>query len=304
MSTSDQPREHASGAGASSPRSALLAELEFVCDLVRGCAEIALRYQAGGPKILGLRHKPLGGGPITHADREINDRITSALERRFPGDGILAEESVDDGHWRDAKRCWYVDPIDGTREFAQRGRGWTIQVGLCIDGEPVLGVVAEPGRGLLSFGVLDVDPPVSGQWVGQGRLEPLGMSRRSLAELRLIGGKLYPTSRQHAIRRALEVDLDRVQSVGSVGVRLTSVARGDADAYVQAPGRTKMWDTCAPEVLVRAAGGVVTDLVGQRLSYRGADITHPLGVVASHPADHATILRKLAPLVKRWTSRG
>jgi 3'(2'), 5'-bisphosphate nucleotidase len=278
----------------------LQAELDFVKELVQRCGEIALRYQAGGPRILGVRHKPMGGGPITEADKEINDHIVTALTSRFPGDGILAEESPEDESWRTAERCWHVDPIDGTREFARGSAGWTVQVGLCIDGHPVLGVVGEPGHGRLSWATIVGDDVVHGQVWGDGSPKPLHVSDRPLSELRLIGGKLFPFSRQHAIRRALDVPGARASSVGSVGVRITSIARGEADAYVQAPGKTKMWDTCGPAALLMAAGGRITDLRGDPLRFRGTTVTHPTGVVATHGHDHEAILAKLAPLVDAW----
>lgn len=275
-------------------------ELQFVLDLVGRCGERALRWQAAGPKILAVRHKPLGGGPITAADRELNDTIVDALSGAWPDDGVLAEESRADPRWRSTERCWFVDPIDGTREFARGTAGWTVQIGLCEHGRPVLGVVAEPGAGRTSYAVWD-----DGAWHGEvlradGSREPLRGSVRDFANMRLIGGKLFPFSRQHAIRRALGVDRSRALSVGSVGVRMTSVARGEADAYVQAPGRTKLWDTCAPSCLVLAAGGRVTDLRGDPLSYRSDSITHTRGVIATGGRHHDAIVERLRPLTDAW----
>ena len=114
---------------------------------------------------------------------------------------------------------------------------------------------------------------------------------------------MLPFSRQHAIRRALEVSSTRTASVGSVGVRMTRVARGEADVYVQAPGRTKLWDTCAPAVLVLAAGGRVTDLRGVPLRYRRARVTHHRGVVTATAALHPEVLRRIAPLADAWLRR-
>lgn len=280
-------------------------ELEFVLDLVRQCSPIALAYQAGGSGVLALRHKPFGGGPITAADSELNRRIVEALSNRFPDDAILAEESDDDGRWRSSRRCWHVDPIDGTREFARGRAGWTIQVGLCIEGDPVLGVIAEPGTRRLTWGLVDAGGCVAMQRLGDSPATPLPAPAedRSLHDLILIGGTAYPLSRQHAIRRALEIEASRTLTAGSVGVRMTSVARGDADAYVQAPGRTKTWDTCAPEAVLRATGAQVTDLRGRALTYRGPTIAHAAGVIATSPALHAPILDRLAPLVERWLAR-
>ncbi len=279
---------------------ALHAELAFTLELVRECGDVAMGYWKGGARVMALREKPLGGGPITRADTEINDRIVHALSRRFPDDGILAEESADSGQWRERDRCWFVDPIDGTREFARGLTGWTIQVGLCIDGVPALGVVFEPAAGHLSWAVHTDEHTVARRRTSDEQeveLRPLDAPFDSLI---LIGGRLYPLSRQHDIRRALGVSSDRARSVGSVGVRMSSVARGEANAYVQAPGHTKMWDTCAPAALVLAGGGRVTDLRGQPLDFRAQSVTHPCGVVAAPPRVHGLVLERVAPLVDRW----
>lgn len=279
----------------------LSAELAFVLDLVETCGTKAREYFAAGPEFLRMRNKPLGGGPVTRADTELNDAIVEALRERFPGDAIVAEESDDyeGGSWGEAERCWHVDPIDGTREFARGNEGWTIQIGLCIEGRPALGVVHEPASYRMSWAI-DGDEPIAMHRVGSGRPHNLTLSSAQMEALRLIGGRIYPLSRQHSIRRALGITAERAQSVGSVGVRMTAIARGDADVYVQAPGHTKTWDTCAPAVLIRAAGGTVTDLQGEPLSYHGPKVTHPTGVVASHGVLHDQILGRLEPLVTRW----
>ena len=278
-------------------------ELQLALTLAAQCGPIALRYQTAGARILAMRHKPMGGGPITAADRELNELIVDGLAAEFPRDGILAEESPEDGSWRHAARCWYVDPIDGTREFAAGTNDWTVQLGLCVEGVPRLGVVSEPGKGFVSWAVHDGQSWQHGRRLPDGRELPLQPTHRPIDAIHLIGGKVFPSCRQHAIRKALGVDAKRARSVGSVGIRLASVARGDADAYVQAPGKTKMWDTCPPLCLVEAAGGVVTDLRGDALDYRAANVTHPRGVVASHGGCHDEILERLRPLADAWLDR-
>lgn len=279
---------------------ALHAELAFTLDLVAECGAIAMHYWRRGAKVMALRDKPLGGGPITLADTEINDRIVQALQRRFPEDGVLAEESADDGRWRLRRRCWYVDPIDGTREFARGRTGWTVQVGLCIDGEPRLGVVLEPAAGHLSWAIRGPGQALALRRLPSGEQRPLQPRTAPLPDLVLIGGRMFPLSRQHSIRRALGVSEQRARSVGSVGVRMTAVARGDAHVYVQAPGHTKMWDTCAPTALVLAAGGRVTDIRGEPLDFLAPSVTHPRGVVASHAHLHPLVLERLTTLADRW----
>ena len=279
----------------------LESELAFALELLAECGPLALRYQTEGD--LFVEHKPRGEGPVTAADRAVNERIVDGLRKRFPGDAVLAEESPESDAWRDAERCWYVDPIDGTRDYARGRAGWAVQIGLCVDGNPVLGAVGEPAWGR-TYWAAKTDGAWRGEEIQQdGDVRTLAVADRARSELRLIGSKLFPFSRGHAIRRALGVARRRTTSVGSVGLRMTAVARGEADAYVQAPGRTKLWDTCAPLCLVEAAGGRVTDLRGAALSFRAPSTAHPRGVVATSGRHHDAILEQLQPLADGWLTK-
>ncbi|MCR9161996.1 MAG: 3'(2'),5'-bisphosphate nucleotidase CysQ [Nannocystaceae bacterium] len=278
------------------------AERRLAVSLARAGADIAQRFQRGGTRILRLRNKPLGGGPVTAADEAVDDHIVSGLREAFPDDPIVAEESWSQAPWTQGGRVWFVDPIDGTREFARGTPGWTVQLGLCIDGVPVLGVVAEPAHSRVSWACLEDTGGTA--WIGETQTPagagPLRVSTRPWDAMHIIGGKLSPFSRQRQVHARLGIPRSRVHTVGSVGVRMVSVARGKADCYVQAPGKTKMWDTCPPIALVFAAGGVVSDLRGSPLDFSAPPVTHPCGVVACSRARHETILEALAPLADSW----
>ena len=272
--------------------------------LARAGADIAQRFRRGGTRILRLRNKPLGGGPVTAADEAVDEHIVSGLRNAFPDDPIVAEESWSETPWTQGGRVWFVDPIDGTREFARGTPGWTVQLGLCIDGVPVLGVVAEPAHGRLSWACLEDTESTTTTWIGESETPagtvPLAVSTRPWDDMHIIGGKLSPFSRQRQVHKRLGISRNRVHAVGSVGVRMLSVARGKADCYVQAPGKTKMWDTCPPIALVFAAGGVVSDLRGHPLDFSGPPVTHPAGVMACARDRHEAILEALEPLVDNW----
>lgn len=278
-------------------------ERRLATSLARTGADIARRFQRGGARVLRLRNKPLGGGPVTAADEAVDAHIVGSLRKAFPDDPIVAEESWSQTPWERGGRCWFVDPIDGTREFARGTPGWTVQLGLCIDGAPVLGVVAEPAHDRLSWACLE-DVSDEASWIGETRTPagavPLAVAARPWDQMRIIGGKLFPLSRQRQVHEVLGISRDRVRSVGSVGVRMASVARGAADCHVQAPGKTKMWDTCPPLALVLAAGGHVSDLRGNPLDFSAPPVTHPAGVVACAAQRRDAVLDALAPLADRW----
>lgn len=282
-------------------------ELQFALDLAVEAGRIALSYYRRGGSALRLRAKPRGGGPVTQADLEIDALCVAQIGRRFPGDDIVAEESHRADEPRIAARRWYVDPIDGTGDFARGRPGWAVLVGLCVDDVPVLGVVHEPVPLRTGWGIdhppqrfaMDVHGRAP-EGPHDPRAQPMHPSARPLDRAILIGGKVVVFTRAHAVRRALGIGGDRARRVGSVGLRMSMVARGEADVYVQPPGRTRAWDTCAAGVLAAAAGARVTDLRGEPLRYSPGSVAHHAGVVVAHAAVHPEVLRRLAPLAARW----
>lgn len=270
-------------------------ELGLALDLARSCGALALSYQTGG--LLDTRDKPNDEGPVTRADMEVNARIVAALRAAFPGDDVIAEES--DAVVAGKARCWYVDPIDGTTEFARGEAEWAVQIGLCVDGEPVLGVVHEAGALRLAWGVT---------WAGEQRAEleidgerTLLTSRDvELTALRLVSSKSHASPRIAEVMRALAIAEDRNLRMGSTGVKMTAVARGLAELYVHPSRGTKLWDSCAPHALLRAAGGRVSDVRGVPLVYDPRHLPNEFGLLATHGPRHDEIVAALAPVVASW----
>jgi 3'-phosphoadenosine 5'-phosphosulfate (PAPS) 3'-phosphatase len=276
-------------------------ELRVALSLAREAGAIALSYQTGGAEAMQTRDKPDDLGPVTRADTEINARLVRALRAAFPGDAVVAEESSDDAAAAaDVARCWYVDPIDGTAEYARGETCWAIQIGLCVDGEPVLGVVHEAGVGRLLWGVCAPDRREAFAVDAAGAAVPLRPSARTLAELRLVSSLSHASPKTLEVMEALGIPPERNLRLGSVGVKVGAIARGEADLYVHPRSGTKLWDTCAPWAVLRAVGGAVTDLWGRPLVYDPRRLGHDSGLVASHGPHHAEILAAIRPCVEAW----
>ncbi len=235
--------------------------------------------------------------PVTQADRRANDAIVAALGRAFPNDAICAEEgSPRDGSEMAARsgRCWFVDPLDGTREFVDRNGEFCVMIGLAIDGEARLGVVNAPTIGRTFAGV-----------VGAGATESLhdGVAVRSLrvppppANAR---DATMVVSRSHRGRLttllARELGITRIAQCGSVGLKVAKVASGETNLYVHTGGGAKLWDGCAPEAIARAAGAVVTDGSGQPLRYDAPRLGLDRGIVVAAPTLHAIVIRAMENL--------
>jgi 3'(2'), 5'-bisphosphate nucleotidase len=91
--------------------------------------------------------------PVTEADRRVNALLVSRIRETFPADGIVAEEGGSQPG-RDPSRVWYIDPLDGTKEFIAKNGEFSVMIGLAVEGEARLGVVFQPTTGKLYRGVV------------------------------------------------------------------------------------------------------------------------------------------------------
>lgn len=239
-----------------------------------------------------------GNEPVTEADLAANELIVKRLATAFPGDAILSEEIPDTGARLGAARVWMVDPIDGTRDFILGEPGFAVMIGLCVNGVPTVGVVSQPVSQKTYGGAVG-----DSAWVedAHGKRMALKTSPLDVPEgIRLVASKSHRTSGVEAIKRALGIEDE--MNMGSVGLKIGLVAEATRDLYVYTGGRTKLWDTCGPEAILRAAGGQMTDLDGTPLEYVGADLHNRRGIVASNGPLHDHVIgaiRDLGPALPK-----
>lgn len=275
-------------------------ELDFALELARECGQIALAYHLGEHDELHAEEKARGQGLVTVADTEIDAKLVAALRQRFPADGVLAEESAKETDRLERDRCWMVDPIDGTKEFASRDPSWAIHIGLCIEGRPVLGVVAQPAVQRLSWGI--VEGVGRGAWstVDDGAAVPVSPTARGMGEFRLVSSKSHSSPRTLRLIELLEVRPEDHLRTGSAGVKMSMVGRGEADVYGHPTRGTKLWDSCAPEALLVAAGGRLTDIFGKPLVYDDPEVENLKGLLATNGPQHDAIVELIAADVAEW----
>lgn len=222
--------------------------------------------------------------PVTEADRAVNAFLVKQFAQLYPADGVLAEESKDDLARLDRRRVWIIDPLDGTAEFIARNGEFCIMIGLAIDGEPVLGVVYQPIVDIL-YAAARGGGAYSEAF---GERNALLVSREAdLRRFRLVVSRSHrPPLVDSMIAR---MGLQRERSIGSVGLKIGLIAQGQAEFYVHPNPGTKEWDTCAPDVIAREAGGLMTDCWNRPLRYNQPDVVRRFGVLASNGIRHAQL---------------
>ena len=229
--------------------------------------------------------------PVTEADRKANELICDRLSQRFPNVPIVAEESEPETFvgYRTAERIFFVDPLDGTREFVARNGEFVVMIGYVDGARATASVIHAPVSGISWLGELGNG---AYQVEADGSQKPISVSALgTLGEARIVGSRSH---RSPALEQALaSLGAREVVALGSAGLKASVVAHGAADAYVAPHYAGKRWDACAADALISAAGGKVTDSRGDRFDYRSERLDNDRGVVASNGLLHDTIVEKL-----------
>ncbi|HEV7682148.1 MAG TPA: 3'(2'),5'-bisphosphate nucleotidase CysQ [Pyrinomonadaceae bacterium] len=279
-------------------RQSYVRELRIALELAREAGAAILDFYEG-PLDIEQKASADDGEPVTQADKLANEIIVSRLQREFPGDGILAEESIDTAHRLDKSRVWMIDPLDGTTGFIEGNGDFAVQIGLSENGNCVLGVVYQPLTGVLYRAV-----QADGAWIERPNLEPEQgrvSDNRDVATMRLAASRSHPSPRMDKVLQAFGLKEKVLR--GSVGIKVGLIIEQQCDLYVHLSPRTKQWDTCAPEVILNEAGGRITDLFGHPLRYNHADVQNRNGVVASNGVSHDHIVELLQPLLTQFGRR-
>ncbi|MBI4955180.1 MAG: 3'(2'),5'-bisphosphate nucleotidase CysQ [Myxococcales bacterium] len=275
-------------------------ELAVVVAIARRAAALVLR--AYGAADLEVAYKG-PNDPVTSADRASNDLVCRELARAFPEAGVVAEESAAEPGADVAvaqalvrSRVFFVDPLDGTREFLARNGEFAVMIGLCEAGRPVLGVVALPVSGELYAG------RVGGEawWEdAAGCRASLRVSRRTAgAEARIVASRSHAAPIAGRLHAALGTPAP-VERCGSVGVKVARLCRDLADVYVHDGPGVKKWDSCGPEAVLAAAGGRLTDLGGGPIDYAEPELALRRGLCATNGLLHPEIMARVAEQASR-----
>jgi len=215
---------------------------------------------------------------VTAVDRDAERAIAELLTSRVPGSIVVGEELSPEAP-RDGNVVWIVDPLDGTTNYLHRYPQYAVSIAAVVDGDLAVGVILDVPRSVRYRAWRG-----GGAWAGSQRL---AISQVAHAEWALLGTgytfrqpELLPLyQRQFA---ALMRATGGLRRAGSAALDLADVAQGRLDAFwelVLSP-----WDVAAGALLIREAGGVVTNFEG------GEDVLRTGSIVAGNPSLHAWLL--------------
>ena len=218
---------------------------------------------------------------VTDADKAAEQCVIDYIQARFPTHRFLAEER---GRVEEAPSpyLWIIDPLDGTTNFAHGFPTYCVSIGLEYNGRCVLGVIFDPSRDELFTAVEH-----SGAWLNE---HPIHVSKiNSLENSLLVTGFAYDiresprNNLDHFVKFSLKAQ--GVRRTGSAALDLCYVAAGRFDGFWEV--RLNPWDMAAGSVIVREAGGRLTNFSGSELSIYGQEL------VASNSHIHSAMLTVL-----------
>ena len=209
--------------------------------------------------------------PVTLADLKVNEIIIKRINEKYKEKNwfILSEEnvkSVNNNCEINTDWYWILDPLDGTKDFIQGTDNYAMHLALNYKEKPYLGIVLIPGKDEL--------------WVANGKkvwcekrngtiIEPNLSRDKVLNEMILVTSKNH---RNEILKNLVKkINVHKVVEMGSIGCKIGSLLRGESDLYIclSLPKKSspKDWDFAAPEAILRAAGGEITNIENVQLSY-------------------------------------
>lgn len=227
----------------------LTADLAFAHELADAAAAITLRW-FGDRLPVELKHDAT---PVTEVDRAAERAIRASVAARFPADGVLGEEEgLDPGT---SGRCWVVDPVDGTKLYAEGIPLWTTLIGLTIDGEPAIGLADAPALGDRYHATRD-----GGAWRGVQRLAVSDVSRLSEGFLAHSGVEEWVGGGHGDALLRIAGRARGTRGLSDAWGHLL-IAQGSVDALLEHEP-CFAWDWTATGLIVEEAGGRLTTLAG------------------------------------------
>ena len=241
--------------------------------------------------------------PVTIADLEVNKLIISRIKEKYPDImwGFLSEENFKEDSYDNLEYewLWVFDPLDGTKDFIQGTGNYAMHLALNYRNKPFLGVVLIPSRDELWIS--------NGETLScenkSGKNKKITLStNKNLREMTLV------TSQNHKDRYLQKllskIPCKKVISMGSIGCKISSILRGESDLYISLSdpkkGSPKDWDYAAPDAILRAAGGVITNLDNEEIVYNKKNLDHSGLIIASNNrTNHKFICKELKALIEK-----
>jgi len=240
--------------------------------------------------------------PVTLADLEVNELIINRINQKYRATNweILSEENfkIDSNYNNNVDWLWILDPLDGTKDFIQGTQNYAMHLALNYKRRPFIGIVLIPERDELWISYAEK------LWCEKrdGSLRKQNLSKTNiLKEMTIVTSKNH---RNEKLKDLIEkINFKKTIVMGSIGCKVASIIRGDSDIYIalSLPGKSapKDWDFAAPEAILKAAGGSITNIDNEDLVYGSTDLKHSGIIIASNSKrNHKRICSQVKEIIE------
>jgi len=226
--------------------------------------------------------------PITEADLKSNEIIKTVLAKT--NHKILSEEDKDDQRRLSEEIIWIVDPLDGTSDFIDKTGEFTVMIALIKNKKPIIGVIgwptektifaAQKGGGAFRF--------------SKGRWEEISVTKVSeLSKCKVVGSRHHLSEKEKMFIKKLGIK--NFTSIGS-SLKVGKISSGEAEAYITTTNKMKEWDSAASYCLISEAGGKMTDMLGNDITYNNKIVNHQNGILVTNGLIHDKIVKEFKKL--------
>ncbi|HJJ22897.1 MAG TPA: 3'(2'),5'-bisphosphate nucleotidase CysQ [Nitrosopumilus sp.] len=226
--------------------------------------------------------------PITDADLKSNEIIKGILSQTEYT--ILSEEDHDDQSRLSKDMIWIVDPLDGTSDFIDKTGEFTVMIALIKNRKPILGVigwptektffVAQKGSGAFRYS--------NGEW------KKISVTTvTELPKCRTVGSRHHLSEKEKAFIKKLGIE--DFTSIGS-SLKVGKISSGEAEAYITTTNKMKEWDSAASYCIISEAGGKMTDMLGNDITYNNKEVHHQNGILVTNGLIHDKIVEEFKKL--------
>jgi 3'(2'), 5'-bisphosphate nucleotidase len=226
--------------------------------------------------------------PITDADLRSNEVIKNILSQTEHS--ILSEEDKDDFSRLSQETIWIIDPLDGTSDFIDKTGEFTVMIALIKNKKPILGVIGWPTQKTLF---------VAQKGSGAFRFSDDKWSKMSVTKIsdlpkcRTIGSRHHLSNKEKSFIKKLGIE--DFTSIGS-SLKVGKISSGEAEAYITTTNKMKEWDSAASYCIISEAGGKMTDMSGNDLTYNNEDVYHQNGILVTNGLIHNKIVEEFKKL--------
>ena len=226
--------------------------------------------------------------PITEGDLKSNEVIKEILSHTEYS--ILSEEDADDQSRLSKDTIWIVDPLDGTSDFIDKTGEFTVMIALIKNKKPILGVISWPTEKTLF-----VAQKGSGAFrYSNGKWDRLVVTKvTEISKCRTVGSRHHLSEREKSFIKKLGID--DFTSIGS-SLKVAKISSGEAEVYITTTNKMKEWDSAASYCIISEAGGKMTDISGNDITYNNKEVHHKNGILVTNGLVHKKIVEEYKKL--------